>query len=103
MSRKKNPYHEEIIVNLQLYATSRSLDLAQYSKWHYRITNDSYTILDIWSSAKYYIMETDYASYSGNHDTGERTGEKGKLPATEGKVLFDWLDKIFYATELMNS
>lgn len=91
----KNIYNSDLAASLKWYANSRTLDFHQYSPYHMRIIDADYTILDCWTSNKYWIMKTSYCEQS-NNSVVERGGEKGILPL-KYKKLEKLLDGIFYA------
>jgi len=96
MSRRN--YHPPQLPGFfQEYAKSRTFELHQYSEWHYRIIDSGVTCVDIWSTGKYWIKETNY-----NGVLVERQGEKGMIPFKK-KPLFKFLDGIFYAIDLMEA
>jgi hypothetical protein len=54
-----------------------------------------YTVIDIWTTGRYFIMTTDYRSMLDKEEV-ERTGEKGMLPIN---ILEKFLDKVFYGEQ----
>lgn len=83
---------------LQKYANSRAFEYFRYSEYHMRIIDDGYTTIDVWTTEKYWVKETNYHKQS---DRGivERAGEKGYVP-TNYKYLEKFLDKLFFAAEM---
>lgn len=78
---------------VEMYATSRGLDFHQYSKYHMRLMDGGYTVLDIWTTGRYYVLTTDYVEFAKG--TVERGGEKGLVPGSY-EELEKWLDNLFY-------
>lgn len=97
MTRRKKPHYPELISILKAYCDSRTLDFHQYSAFHMRIMDGGYTVLDIWTTGRYYILTTDYLEMIGPGIT-ERGNEKGDLLFfVDDKDLFrDWLDGVFF-------
>ncbi len=101
MSRRKRFHHKHLPELVQDYTDSRNLDYNRYSEYHLRVIDQEFTCVDIWTTAKYWIKETNYhlqGEYTEETPV-ERGGEQGFLPVDRDK-LFDYLDRIFYATEL---
>ena len=61
-----------------------------------RIMDGGYTVFDVWTTGRYYVLTTDYFELNPNVRISERGGEKGLLPRDK-KELFEWLDRLFYA------
>lgn len=74
------------------YSEVRALDLHQYSPYHFRIMDGGYVVVDLWTTGRYFILMTDYATMTDGNVV-ERGGEKGDLPVNK---LSDFLDDIFY-------
>lgn len=72
----------------------RLLDFKQFSPFHMRITDGGYTILDVWTTGKYYIVRSNYHQMLDTPIV-ERGGEKGRLGTTE-YAIYKHLDGIFY-------
>ena len=89
MSKPKN-HIPGFIDKMNAYAEKRMLDLAQYSPYHLRLSDGGYTVIDIWTTGRYYVLTTDYLEMAGGGV--ERSGEKGQLPLT----FEDYLNDIFY-------
>lgn len=96
MSHKKRFHDDTLPITLKQYAYDRTLDFHQYSEYHMRLMDGGFTVLDVWTTGRYYIMSTDYAAMLGEETIIERGGEKGQLPATRTEVLQDWLDRLFF-------
>lgn len=92
MARKKKKHIAGIDTKLSTYATSRHLDFATYSPYHRRLMDGGYTVIDIWTTGRYYILTTDYLEMTGISMV-ERSGEKGMLPI---ESLEQFLDGIFF-------
>lgn len=97
MSRRRSYHPPQLPGFLEEYAASRTFDLHQYSEYHIRIMDGGLTCIDIWTTGKYWIKETNY-----NGVLVERQGEKGMIPLKK-KPLFQFLDKIFFAIDLMEA
>lgn len=78
------------------YAEKRMLDFNQYSPYHMRITDGGYSVLDVWSTGRYYVITTDYAE-TLDAAIVERGGEKGYLPVDD---LWPFLDKLFFGNDM---
>lgn len=104
MSRKPRQHHKGLPATLRRYADSRALDFHQYSKYHMRLMDGGFTVLDVWTTGRYYILATDYLDMVGT-DHIERAGEKGNLNFTDFSIpgnkpkLYTWLDRIFFPEE----
>lgn len=100
MSNKKRPNNGGLPTqnrnNIRAYCEARTLDLLEFDNGHHlRLNDGNITIVDTWpSTGKYWIKETNYEG-----ETIQRGGESGFVPAAEEEA-FDFLDLIFYATEL---
>lgn len=99
MSRRRNPHYTQLPDLLQQYADSRTLDFHRYSEYHMRIIDGGMAVLDAWTTAKYWVKETNYVDAAPGLLV-ERGGETGLLP-TKKKPLFDFLDKLFFAVDLL--
>ncbi len=77
---------------LSNYAEENLLDLHQYSPYHFRIMDGGYTVLDAWSTGRYYVVTTDYNELTDGNVV-ERAGEKGNLPIN---MLEEFLDELFF-------
>lgn len=98
MSRKPKNHIPKFAERISEYVHARGLDVSQYSQWHMRIFDEGYTILDVWTTGRYYILTTDYAEkYDGN--VVEREGEKGQLPITI-EEFWPFLDGIFFGGDM---
>lgn len=93
MSKPKN-HIPGFADRIQNYAEKRSLDLHQYSPYHFRIMDGGYVVVDLWTTGRYYILMTDYLEMTDGNVI-ERGGEKGSLPLE----LDGYLDNIFYPME----
>lgn len=91
MSKQKNhvPGLSERLIN---YAERRVLDFHQYSPYHMRIMDGGYTVLDVWTTGRYYILTTDYLEMLEGNKT-ERGSEKGFVPLN---AMWEFLDQIFF-------
>jgi hypothetical protein len=95
MSKK---YHRNNLpALLEKYSKSRTLDFHRYSDYHMRLMDGGYITLDVWTTGKYYVLQTDYYKLSENKII-ERGGEKGFVPSDD--KLQEWLDKLFFAVDL---
>lgn len=93
VSRRKKQHIPELPSLLDSYAVARALQLDKYSEYHMRLMDGGYTVLDIWTTGRYYVLTTDYRAMVSASIT-ERGGEKGELPSVH--KLYDWLDKMFF-------
>lgn len=94
MSKPKN-HIPGLREKLQAYANENMLDLAQYSPYHMRLMDGGYTVIDVWTTGRYYIVTTDYLKLTDGNVI-ERAGEKGDLPLS---YLTRFLDTLFYPGE----
>lgn len=101
MGRDKNVHYRDLPEMLASYSSERSLDYNRYSDYHMRIMDGGFTTLDIWTTARYYVLSTDYNEQKADKKmlVIERGGEKGFIPTTSPE-LDNWLDKLFFATEI---
>ena len=76
------------------YAESRALEFHIYSQYHMRLMDGGFTVLDIWTTGKYYVLATDYLEMLGPRKAIERGGEKGMIP--DNSKMQVWLDKLFF-------
>ncbi len=83
---------------LEEYAESHDIFFAQYSEYHMRLILSELVCLDIWTTAKYYFVSSDYRLLEAH--IRERAGEKGFVP-TKRKELVKWLDMAFYPLEFI--
>ena len=100
MSRRKNPQYPHLKEWLKEYSDARVLDFNIYSPYHMRIMDGGYTMVDIWTTARYWIGQTDYAEMYPEKYLVERGGEKGSVNPADKEKLFAWLDQVFYAGDL---
>lgn len=98
VSRKQKNHIPNFGERLENYVDARGLDVSQYSPYHFRIMDGGYTTLDTWTTGKYWVVMTDYATkYDGA--VPEREGEKGNLPVEKGQ-LWPFLDKLFFGEDM---
>lgn len=91
-------YHNwQLPILLEDYAKSRTLEFHHYSEYHMRVIDDGFTILDCWTSEKYWLKETNYYKQTDKVIV-ERAGETGFLPSKK-KRLYKFLDELFYAAD----
>lgn len=79
---------------LDAYAQERGVEFHRYSKYHMRIIYDPQATVDIWTTGKYWVKETNYF-----HGITERGGEKGWVPFKQ-KHLYAWLDTLLFIVEI---
>lgn len=101
MSKRKKTYYSGLAELLKSYAEKRTFDYHRYSEYHMRIIDSGFTVVDCWTSGKYWIKQTEYFQQT-DKDIIERAGETGLLPLGE-KQLFEFLDKIFFAAALLEN
>lgn len=101
---KKKPQFKELPLLLEEYATLRELEYHRYSPYHMRIMDSGFTVLDVWTSSRYYVLTTDYNAEKTSRLTSviERGGEKGCIPTTQPELQI-WLDELFFAVEIEES
>lgn len=94
MGHKK--YHNDALPGyIEEYANKRLLDYHRYSEYHMRLMDGGFTAVDIWTSERYWVMQTDYLSLG--ESVVERGNEKGRLPSEKSEI-YKFLDKLFYPT-----
>jgi hypothetical protein len=81
------------------YAEKRTLDFHQYSPYHMRIMDGGFTVLDVWTTGRYYVLTTDYNEMLEGNKT-ERGGEKGWIDVSN---LWPFLDELFYGEDMSQS
>lgn len=99
MSRRKNIHYDSLSTMLDAYAAKASLDYHRYSKYHMRLMDGGFTVLDVWTTGRYYILTTDYLEMIGEGIV-ERGGEKGDIPTNKGQLI-EWLNKLFFPEEIV--
>lgn len=62
-----------------------------------RLIDSDLTILDCWTTGKYWVKQTSYSTQTSKQII-ERGDEKGLLPSDN--QLEQWLDKLFYAADM---
>jgi hypothetical protein len=82
---------------LERYATRCGFEFHQYSPFHLRLIDQDFTVIDCWTTGKYYVKQTNYNLQTTKRII-ERGGEKGWLPSDN--KLEQWLDKLFYAADM---
>lgn len=92
MSRKRNVHYPQIKQFLKEIADDYGIEFQQYNEYHMRLM-DGYTVLDVWTTGKYYVLETSYNKIA--HGTIERQGEKGSTP-TKKKPFAEFIHKLFF-------
>lgn len=95
----KKHHNWELPALLEEYAKSRTLDFQRYSDFHMRIIDVDYTVVDFWTTEKYWIKETNYCNQT-KLEIVERQGESGFLPP-KPKKLYKFLDELFYAADIL--
>lgn len=95
--KKKYTYTTKLVRKLEAYAISRSLEFDQYSPWHMRLMDGGYVTVDVWTTRKYYVKQTDYHKLTKQLIV-ERAGEKGMVPKLN---LYKFLDKLFFAADML--
>lgn len=98
MTRRKKQHYHQLPVLLAQYAKDRTLDFGLYSEFHMRIMDGGYITLDVWTTGRYFVLQTDYAELTDKNIV-ERGGEKGSLPSMDKTKLYDWLDDLFFAAD----
>lgn len=93
VGKKHNTHYPQLPEFLEQYAKDNDFFYARYSEYHMRIIQDDIVCFDAWTTAKYYIVGTEFVEYGAN--ITERAGEKGQLP-TKKKELYNFLNKLFY-------
>lgn len=95
MSKQKN-HIAGLSERLVEYAEKRVLDFHQYSPYHMRIMDGGFTVLDVWTTGRYFVLTTDYNEMLDGAVV-ERGGEKGWIPTDD---LWPFLDKLFYGEDM---
>lgn len=95
MSRHKKHHNFKLPGLLESYADSRNITFHQYSEYHMRLM-DGFTVIDIWTSGRYYVLSTNYAEMT-DKSIVERGGEKDEL----NDDTYTFLDNLFYAPDML--
>jgi hypothetical protein len=99
MSKRKKQHIPNLVATLSDYADARELVLLDFSNYHMRLVDEGYTILDLWTTGRYYVVATDYNEKYPGSPLIERQGEKGSLPL-EMTELHAFLDKLFFGEDM---
>lgn len=102
MSRRKNDHDWSLPEVLSNYARERGVIYHNYSKFHNRLIyqgteKEAVAIIDIWTTHKYWVMQTNYL-----HGIVERGGEKGEFPSGKKKI-YKFLDEFFFVVEMQET
>lgn len=97
MSRRKQQHRKELPEQLKNYCDARSIDFHRYSEYHMRLMDGGFIVLDVWTTGKYFVLQTDYYKLTKTPII-ERGGEKGMLPSY-GDGFIKWLDDLFFAAD----
>lgn len=95
MSRRRNIHYHNLESWIREYAKENSLEFHKYNEYHMRVMYTDIAIFDFWSTAKYYVKETNY------YGPIERGGETGCLETSNKAKLYDFLDHVFFAIDLV--
>lgn len=98
MGRRTKTHHWQLPKLLEQYAKENGFFYVRYSEYHMRIIQDDIVCFDAWTTAKYYIVGTEFVEYGAGMT--ERAGEKGILP-TNKKELYSFLNKLFYPIDFL--
>jgi len=98
MGNRKSEHYSELPTLLKEYANRNDLFYARYSEYHMRIIQGDMVCFDVWTTAKYYIVGTEFVEYG--ESITERAGEKGQIP-TNKKALNSFLNKLFYPVDFL--
>lgn len=99
MTKHKKQHRAGLLSALSEYTDDRELVLLDFSEYHMRIVDEGYTILDLWTTGRYYVVATDYNEKYPSSPLVERQGEKGTLPVEEYE-LRTFLDKLFFGEDM---
>lgn len=100
MSRK-NTHYDNLARLAREVANKYSLDYVKFSPYHMRISDGGYTVLDLWTTAKYYVKETSYYEAYAESGLIERGGETGLLPVK--KLELDmWIRELFFPSRAVD-
>src|SRR2546423_311375 len=97
MSRRKRTHPDSLPTLLERYAQPRTFEYRRYSPYHLRLIDQDFTVIDCWTTGKYYVQQTNY-NLQSKKPIIERGGEKGWLPGDS--ELEQWLDKLFYKADM---
>lgn len=98
MSKRKQ-HIPNLLNTLSDYADARELLFLAFSKYHMRMTDEGFTVIDIWTTGRYYVVSTDYNVKYPDAPLIERQGEKGSLPL-EMTELHAFLDTLFFGNDM---
>lgn len=99
MGKRKKTHYDWLPEMLADYTKGKPLRFDRYGEYHMRIVDAGTCCLDIWTTGKYYVVETNYNLLEA-HVT-ERAGEKGDIPTWDDKALIYFLDKMFFPLEVI--
>lgn len=99
MSRQRKHHYRNLPGLLKRYAEARKFEIRKINEWQYRIIDKGYTKIDIWTTAKYHIIETNYYKITDSMII-ERSDEWGSLPIKQ-IPLGRFLDKVFYSADVL--
>lgn len=60
-----------------------------------RLMDGGFTVLDIWTTGRYYVLTTDYLAMMGKGFV-ERGAEKGWVNPDNEAEFHQWLDRLFF-------
>ena len=99
MSRQRKHHYTELPGLLKRYAKARKFELRKINQWQYRIVDKGFTAVDVWTTAKYHIIYTNYHKIT-EQQIYERTDEWGTLRPAKTE-LGRFLDNLFYRADIL--
>lgn len=91
-----NYHYNQLESWLREYAHKNDLTFQKYSPYHMRLIDSLQTMLDVWTTGKYYVKDTNYLEIAPEVSLVERAGEKGFIETSDKKKFTRWLDKLFF-------
>ena len=91
MSRKRNIHYPQLESFMKEFADEYDVTYQRYGAYHMRLLGP-FTVLDVWTTGKYYVLKTDYDKMAPG--IIERGGERGLAP-TKKKPFHGFLHKLY--------
>lgn len=99
MSHVKKKHYWHLAKWFQEYAKANGFTYKRCSDYHIRLMDNQTVCLDAWTTAKYYIVGTDYNRLEAG--IVERQGETGRLQPYDRQKFNKFLDELFYPLDVM--
>ncbi len=95
MSRRRNHHYSELPAMVEGYCEMRGLDFKRYSEYHMRVMDGGFTVFDVWTTGKYFLLASDYGGL-GAPGYAPEIPRKGVLPMQVHGATVKLLDKVFF-------